>query len=375
MAAWMLEALKADYDVALLTVEPFDLNSLNFFYHTTLKPTDLKVLLMPSVLRQIAKLDYQPYSIQSLAFLIRIAKMTSRNYDIVMSTYNELDLGCPAIQYIHYPWFASGYATLNKDAPIVKKIRHLLKYDYRPWRLISGYDYERMKKNVTLVNSDWTGRKVEAFYGIKTKTIYPPVVGNFPNTPWAERENGFVCIGRISHEKRIENVIAMLSEVKEQGHPIHLHIVAPLSSDRQTDYFNKIVHLVNERRSWISLHLNISRGELIQLIASHRYGIHGNIDEHFGIAVAELTVGGCIVFAPNRCGQVEIVAHNERLLYESVEDGREKIISVLTSANEQQRLIEALKPQKTAFTTQKFMSQIRETAREFCALKNGRTNS
>ncbi|MCI0453956.1 MAG: hypothetical protein L0Y68_03040, partial [Candidatus Dadabacteria bacterium] len=81
-----------------------------------------------------------------------------------------------------------------------------------------------MKNNITLVNSDWTGNKIREFYGIEPTTVYPPVPGDFAEMPWEKKENGFVCVGRISPGKRFETVIeiqmAGKGKYRVETHPI-----------------------------------------------------------------------------------------------------------------------------------------------------------
>src|SRR3954470_11962361 len=72
---------------------------------------------------------------------------------------------------------------------------------------VSDFFSERLKHNLTLVNSNWTAGKLSECYAIGSTTLYPPVPGEFPAVPWAEREDGFVCIGRFSPEKELEKVI------------------------------------------------------------------------------------------------------------------------------------------------------------------------
>ena len=66
---------------------------------------------------------------------------------------------------------------------------------------IAGFSMERMKSNLTLVNSNWTGGHVSGFLGVPTRTLYPPVVDPAPGIAWDERRNGFLAVGRISPEK------------------------------------------------------------------------------------------------------------------------------------------------------------------------------
>src|SRR6185503_12252543 len=93
------------------------------------------------------------------------------------------------------------------------------------WMRVSNFSFDRMRRNLTLVNSDWSGNRVRAEYDMPTRTVYPPVGGEFPSIPWAERDEGFVCVGRISPEKRIERIIAILGEVRQMRPGVRLHVV------------------------------------------------------------------------------------------------------------------------------------------------------
>jgi hypothetical protein len=41
---------------------------------------------------------------------------------------------------------------------------------------IAGFSMERLRQNVTLVNSNWTGAQVKKFLGIQAETLYPPLL-------------------------------------------------------------------------------------------------------------------------------------------------------------------------------------------------------
>ena len=61
-------------------------------------------------------------------------------------------------------------------------------------------------------------------------------------------------------------------------------------------------------------------------MATHRYGIHGMREEHFGMAPAEMARAGCIVWVPRGGGQMEIVGREPVLMYDSEDDAVEKIV-------------------------------------------------
>ena len=95
------------------------------------------------------------------------------------------------------------------------------------------------------------------------------------------------------------------------------------------------------------------------MMASHRYGIHGMGEEHFGMAPAEMARAGAIVWVPRGGGQMEIVGNEPALMYESDDEAVEKITRTLASASEQQRLRDRLAATSEQFSTTAFMAEVR----------------
>ncbi len=368
VAAWALEALKDDYAISFVTWNPPCWEEINRFYGTRLHPSQFRVLHMPVWLRRLAALDPDPHSIQPIAILMRVGRWMGRNHEIIITFSNEADPGMRAIQYIHFPYLSDRYREEQQSAKasVWQRLCYLLHRRLRPWRIISGFDFDRMRHNLTLVNSDWTGNFFQANYGTATRTLHPPILINASDVPWAERENGFVCIGRISPEKKYENTIAILEQVRSQGHDIHLHVVG-VAGERGLywGYYQEILTLIKKHANWISFEENISRQDLIRLITTHRYGIHGMVGEHFGVAVGELMCGGAIVFVPNGGGQVEIVGNEPRLLYTARDDAVTKITRVLGGAGTQAELRAQLAARAESFGVEHFMRELRAVVTQF----------
>jgi glycosyltransferase involved in cell wall biosynthesis len=227
---------------------------------------------------------------------------------------------------------------------------------------LTGFSIERMRHNISLVNSDFIGARVRASHGMETVTLFPPIAGTFPAVPWERREDGFVCIGRISPEKRLERIVEILSRVRESGRPLHLHIIGTSKGDA---YAASIKTCVDANRSWVTMNENLPREELAQLVARHRYGIHAMDEEHFGMAVAEMVRADCIVFAPNNGGPVQILGGDERLLYSSVQDAAEKIGLTMLRRERQKELRDFLAACSGQFSAEHFVHQFRELVERF----------
>lgn len=363
VAAWAITALQDEFALDVLTWVPLEVNEVNRFYGTRLDALRLNNFHPPSWLRRIVALDPDPWSLLPIALLSPCAKIVRGHYDAVLAFCDEVDFGAPVIQYIHFPYMSRIY---EQECRVKSESRlRQLALRLRPWRLMSGFSFERMRNNVSLVNSDWTGEHFARAYDAPWRKLYPPVVRNPAPLPWAARDESFLSIGRLAGDKHYDTIVEILARVRAQGHPVMLHIVGA-SMGRKIDqpYLAALLELVQRHSEWVTLHENISRVELAQLMGRTRYGIHAKRDEHFGMAPAEMVRSGCIVFVFNDGGQVEIVGADDRLRYNSIPDAVEKIVRVLEDAAAQTELRTILDERAGRFTPEQFMTGIREVAAE-----------
>jgi len=360
VAVWMIEAVKQQHQVSVLTWTPVDFDPINRHYGTSLSALDVTLHEVHPIVRHLIDLVPGPTGLLKTSFLLRLCKKMKYRYDVIITANNEADFGRKGIQYIHFPR-ADRFrpATSLRWYPLFPV---LISAYYAICRRISGFSFERMAQNATLVNSDWTATKVTERYGIHATTLYPPVAGPFPEVPWEERQNGFICIGRIAQEKELERVIEIVAAVRSRGLDVHLRITGSQENHR---YYRRILQRAQQQGSWIRIEENLSREQLIRLVSMHRYGIHGMAEEHFGIGVAEMVCGGCIVFVPRGGGQVEIVGGDERLLYGSVEEAATKIVRAMSDPELQQSLRHHLTTRREHFSTTRFTTRIRELVRNF----------
>jgi len=349
VGVWMIEALKDEYNVSVLTWIADSPGNLNRVYGTSLRPGDYRILGPSPVWRFLFDRLVQSnpeHAFQKACLIYRMAQNRKDGFDILISALDEMDFGRPGIQYIHYPGLGKFYRSAGSKL--------------RPWRLLSRFSFERMRQNVTLVNSDWTGDVVRRTYGIEPLTVFPPVAGDFPEIPWSERRDQFVCIGRFAPPKRIEMIIEMLAALRAQGYDVRLQLVGLFWDDGGRSYYETIKTLAHEHAAWVTLREGIDRAQLVQLLSQSRYGIHGAAEEPFGIAAAEMVQAGCIVFTGRVGGQAEIVGNDERLMFDGLQDGITKIRRVLDDPHEQIALRERLASKRNLFTTQAFIRRIRE---------------
>jgi glycosyltransferase involved in cell wall biosynthesis len=230
---------------------------------------------------------------------------------------------------------------------------------------IAAVDPEAWKRNITLANSAWSANRLHAKYGIDSQVLYPPVAVDYPEIPYAKRDRGFVCLGRISPEKCTHSVIEILQGVRARGHNIHLHILGGLDN---SDYANKVRALAEKSREWVYLEGYASGDKKRELLTGHRFGINACPNEAFGIAVAEMVLAGCLVFVPNGGGQVEIVDH-PALVFNNEAEAVDKIDAVLRQEQEQETLRAHVLKGSEAYSVVTFREAIQRVVAECLATR------
>jgi glycosyltransferase involved in cell wall biosynthesis len=356
VGAWTLEALRERYEPTVLTWGPVDLARVNRAFGTHLRASDARWERIGTAVRAAIDAVPLPLALLSSHVIFRRARalLARHRFAAVISTNNEIDVGVRAIQYIHYPW-------AKMPRPDVDYRWYHYAPPLRAYRAacarLSGYRKEQIPRNVTLVNSDWTGRVFARYYGAPARTLYPPVAGGFPDVPFAERDDAFACVGRLSGEKEIEKLIAIMARVHAQGHAIRFHVIGP--ADDQP-YLERLHRLAAPHRDWLAFHHDLTRDELVRIVARCRYGIHGMVGEHFGIAPAELQRAGCITFVPHDGGPVEIVGGDERVVYRSADDAVAKIGRVLADDGLRAAVLADVERRKDRFTETRFMREMLE---------------
>lgn len=354
VACWMIEALTPDHDVTLLTRAVPDFARANSVFGTTLSAADVSVEIGPPSSVRLAR------TVRSLAGLTLLrdhgmlahARRIADRFDVVVTANNESDLGRRGIQYVHFPKFL----TARPDSSLQwYQGAGFVRAYHRACALATGFSADRMRANVTLVNSAWTGALVRELHGIEPVTLHPPAAGNFREVAWPDREIGFVCVGRIAPEKRLETVIDILTRVR-RTHPGLTLTIAGNADDRA--YLDRVEAAARAGGDWIRLEIDRPRGELVKILSRHRYGIHAMRNEHFGMAVAELVCAGTIVFAPASGGQVEIL-RDARLLYNDEDDAVGKIERVLRDEELAAELRASLASRASHFSSDRFVRDFR----------------
>jgi glycosyltransferase involved in cell wall biosynthesis len=365
VAAWALQALVPEFDVTVLSWWPVDVAPINRFFGTSLRAQDFATMVVPAAWRVVPDRLPVPAALMRSSLVMRYTRRVVDRFDVVLGLHNETDYGRRGIQYVHYP-------TYLRPRPVVDlrwyhAFSPALQAYYAAADRLAGFSLERMKSNLTLCNSNWTGQRIERLLGVRARTLYPPVLDAGDLPPWSTRSCAFVAMGRISPEKEYERVIRIIARVRESAPTVTLTIVGTYDA-RSVAYYRSLVALarsLDPTGQWFSIRRDLSREDVRTLLTTTRYGIHGMREEHFGMAPAEMVRAGMVVWVPDGGGQVEIVGKASGLRYADEEDAVNKILDVMQQPNEERHLREYLRVHSQRFSHVHFMEQIRDVVDTF----------
>jgi hypothetical protein len=170
-------------------------------------------------------------------------------------------------------------------------------------------------------------------------------------------------------------IVSTLSQVRKAQPDLTLHLVGTrVEVKGGPKHYCELRRLVDANSDWVTLDENLSRQDLSRLTTQARYGIHAQIDEHFGIAPAEILMGGGIPFVHNSGGQVEISGRDPRICFTTQEDAVEKITAVMRDDHAQEAILESLAPRKKLFTCERFVEGIRKGVRSRLGAAGGNSD-
>ncbi|MFM6063301.1 MAG: glycosyltransferase [Microcystis panniformis] len=345
VALWMMEALKDKYHLTLITFADLDWQRLNLMYGTTLNAQSIKVdsLLPKSFYRVNNALasNNKHFRLLAIHLSLRHCKQKQQDYDLVISAYNAADLGKPGMQYIHWIKVLEGGELARKY-----------------YNRISNFSLENMKKNFSLANSGAVAAAIKDYYGIDAKVVYPPVVIKPADIAWQDKENAFICSGRLVEAKQPHRAIQCLEKVRQKGIDIKLYITGGGGGNGEAKYKRYLDQLIRDNSDWVQLLENLSYEEYSQVLYRCKYGIHFK-PEPFGISIAEMVKAGIIPFTREGGGPAEIIGQeNTDLFFNNLEEAVEKIAHVMQNEDKQYQLLSSLEKQKILFSTDKFMEDI-----------------
>jgi len=361
VAAWALQALRDHYDVSLATLQAPDYADLNRSWGTSLRWGDVRVHLAPARYLRLLRSLPTPGALLEICLTMRLARALDerQHYDVLLGTQNEADFGRRGISYVHHPWVY--LPRPDDEMRWYHRIPGALTAYRRICQGISRGTNEGLRRNLTLANSSFIAGRIRAVHGVQPTIVFPPVTSEFPERRWEDRDDAVVALGRLHSSKRWEMAVAAVDELRRRGHALELTLIG---HGDDCEYQARLAALAASR-PWFRILTNLSRDALKSEVVRHRYAIHTMENEHFGMAPAELLCAGCLLFAHNSGGPVEIVGGEARLLFADAMDAADKIEQALVDAQRAAALRSALRARRRNFSTEAFCATLRDLVDRF----------
>ena len=335
-AMYLIAALKDKYNVYVITRGGWDLSELNTCAGTALEKSEIQVIYPPfsSILKHTTGGAIWD------GLYRRYCRIIAPKYDLCITASRVFDWGVPAVHFFtDVTWNIELQKRYNSNEVSLANNSILKNILFEIGKGIAGKAKRSpLIGDVFVANSKWTAKISQEYCSTLINTVSPVIPGRFIQNEWTQREFGFMVRGRISAEKRIEDVIEILKKVRQDGFKITLKVIGNFDSSY---YSNFILSKCNEESSWITCVGSIYGNEKALILSTSKFGISGCDIEAFGIATAEMIKSGIIPFVPLGGAQKEIVSRSE-LIYSDIQEGVDKIIAVLESESLQIELQEFL---------------------------------
>lgn len=371
VGAWIAQALAGSVVLEVLTELSWQPDVVDAFWGTSLarlQPRQHVVRLPASlVLRLRRSLNNQGAAVRfdrlRLALLFREAQRLEPRFDVCITAENFGAFNRPGIQYVHYP------VTFRPEpvcaAPLIRRYYDLCD-------AVSGLTKQAATQNLTLTNSQWTARALGEM-GIASQVVYPPVFDPGPGLPWHARDNVVLCLGRFHPTKRMDAAMAIVGRVRDSNPGLTLRFIG---SPVDRDYTKQMRGIAAAHGDWITFHHNLPRSAVAEMLGRSRYGIHAMESEHFGMAAAEMTRAGMLVFCHRSGGLVEVVDSEERLLWADEGGAIASMRAMLEGPQQVQADLSArLRNFASRFSEERFCHEVRDAVHEAASIPSARSLS
>ena len=353
VAAWMVHALAGEHDVETMTGSDWTERETNAFYGTAIPEGRVTKHVIPAPWRWLSGLPEDRVTRLRMSAVLHYARPLASRFDLLVSADNFAAFPKPGLQYVHFP------ADLQ---PQPAKLKPLVDIYFSACDWLAGATPSDAARNLTLANSRWTATGLEHNGEItKPLVLYPPVLDPGEGLPWDQREDAFLCVGRFTGSKRIELAMSIVGRARAAALPNARLIIVGSAVDRE--YTTRVQRLAARYGDWIEFREDLSREELNRLMGRIRYGVQAMADEHFGMATAEMTRAGCLVFAHNSGGSPEVLNNETALLWSTENEAVWKIVNL----RHIEALRERLKSHCKVFSTESFVKSFREIVAAFDA--------
>jgi glycosyltransferase involved in cell wall biosynthesis len=344
VAAWMVHTLAAAHEVTTLTASAWSAAEVNAYYGTDIPEGRVRAVVAHRPWSWLARLPEHRFERLRMSSVLGAARPLAAGYDLLVTADNYGPFAEPGLQYLHFPL---------PLRPPAARLGPLVEVYFRFCDRVAGEPWERARENTTLANSRWTADRLSRLHGLNTAhVLYPPVVDPGGGLPWDARSNTFLCVGRFHGSKRVEVAMSILRRVRAAAIPGARLLIVGSAVD--PEYTRRLHRWAARDRDWIDFREDVTRDELNALMGRCRYSIQAMVDEHFGMATAEMARAGCIVFGHRSGGTREVLDDDERVLWRTEDDAVARVGAIARDAGTRDAVRWRLARHARSFGTDRF---------------------
>ncbi|CAA7028910.1 unnamed protein product [Microthlaspi erraticum] len=284
--------------------------------------------------------------------------------------------GCKVVCYTHYPTISLDMISrvrqrnsmYNNDASIAKRAFSWL------------YGMVGSCTHLAMVNSSWTKSHIEVLWRIpeRIRRVYPPCDTSGLQALPLERSSDppvFISVAQFRPEKahmlQLEAFSLALEKLDADVPRPKLQFVGSCRNESDEERLQKLKDRAVELKvdGNVEFYKNAMYRELVALLGNAVAGLHGMIDEHFGISVVEYMAAGAIPIAHNSAGpKMDIVLEEDGertgFLAETVEEYAEAMIEIVKmSETERLKMAGSARKRATRFSEQRFCEDFKTAIR------------
>lgn len=251
VVAWMVQMLALQHQVSVATMGGATLSELDAHAGMELERhgVNLRIPRVPRLLTRVKSLAALRGS-----WFLRQVKAIAGEYDLLISGYEYLPFGYPAIHYVHGDTPAMRGITAV-DGGLAARVVHgrgvIRRLYMKMCALVAGKHEPRPSPaDILIANSSFTASNVLRAWGRTATVIHPPIPPILVGMSWVRRANTVVMLGRIDRSKRLHEGIQIVSALRGMGHRLQLCIVGTISD---TQYLQELMSLGKRYGRWLTV--------------------------------------------------------------------------------------------------------------------------
>lgn len=361
VALKIIEILISEFNanITILSTTDFDLELIQLQSGIGFNSDNItsQVLSVPSFMKN-------KFSNTRIALLHRKAKQLAPSFSYSVSTYNELDFGQNAFQYVHHPMLAPHNVLSSfKLATKHQFPKSLSSSIYRKFNdTLSKRVPENIEKNVTVTNSKFIQNIYSQIYGKTSRVIYPSIIGSdFKADSTNNKSKQILNISRFSSHKNVSALLNVFDQINESDPGFTFAIAGQVENQ---SYFDGIKNEVLSRNYPIKLFPDCDRNTIVKLYSESAYYINPKEYEHFGIAVLEAAKFGCIPLVHASGGSTELVPDTD-LHFHYFDEIAQKISLIESTVSLKEKLKKNLADHISKFSEEQFEKEITDSLRSY----------